>query len=275
MTEAAGPERQPHVILCGLGHVGMRVLNLLVRLGENVHVITDRTRDEWRAAVERHASLIVGDARDERALRQAGIEQARAIVVATDNDLTNTSIAIDAKRINPSITVVMRLFDQQLAQSIESALGLRMALSASALAAPAFAAAAMGERSLGSFTLNDSLFVIEEHVIDAGRSVGACQPAHATAPAAVLRSGQIVAAAKPSAEMRQGDTLIALTEARAPRNREVAAMRPRDISDRLRGAAGGLRKTMVQISRPLRRALATLIAIVFASVIVFHFGLQL
>ena len=161
-----------HVIVCGLGHVGYRVTDLLLRLGETVTVITLETRDDWlRAVTARGAWVLVGDARDDHMLIDAGIERARALIACTGIDLANVEIALDARQLNPAMPVVARLFDQNLASEFEANFGLRRALAMSALSAPLFAAAALGERIVASFPVDDSLYVVGRLAIPGGSPV--------------------------------------------------------------------------------------------------------
>ncbi len=126
---------------------------MLNRLGEQVTVIAARVNDEWRAELEESGvRIIAGDAANERLLKEAHIEAARAIIVVTDNDLANVSIMLDSKRANPAIAIVLRLFNQQLAPQIEASFDTRRALSTSLLAAPAFAAAALNTAVMGTFS---------------------------------------------------------------------------------------------------------------------------
>ena len=67
-------------------------------------------------------------------------ERARAIIVATNDDMANLEVAMDARRLNKNVRVLLRLFDQQIAQKIAGALAIDGAFSASALAAPIIAA---------------------------------------------------------------------------------------------------------------------------------------
>jgi len=41
-----------HFIVCGMGHVGYRIVDLLGRLGETVAVITQSARAEWIDAAQ-------------------------------------------------------------------------------------------------------------------------------------------------------------------------------------------------------------------------------
>jgi Trk K+ transport system NAD-binding subunit len=81
---------QQHVIVCGLGHVGERVYSLLASLGEQVVIVNDVTPLFWQEMeAGQNSKLVLGDARNERILRQAGIGSARAILIVTGNDMTN------------------------------------------------------------------------------------------------------------------------------------------------------------------------------------------
>ncbi len=157
-----------HFIVCGMGHVGYRIVDLLGRLGETVSVITQSARAEWiDAAQARGVPVRVGDAQDERLLAEVGIHEAQAVLAVTDQDLVNIEIALDAKRLHPDIPVVIRLFEQNLARQLEATFDIRRALAMSALAAPVFATAALGERIVSSFTLNGSLYVIGRLTLEA------------------------------------------------------------------------------------------------------------
>ncbi|MEO6326760.1 MAG: NAD-binding protein [Thermoanaerobaculia bacterium] len=160
-------EDQAPVIVCGLGHIGYRVVELLQQLGTPVSVITLAAHSEWLAAVEaRGARVVLGDARQDDRLREAGLAEARALVIVTDHDVVNIEIALDAKRLRPELPIVLRLFDQNLARQMESGFDIRSASAVSALAAPAFAGAALGERTLGSFSLDGRTMVIGKHTVD-------------------------------------------------------------------------------------------------------------
>ncbi|HLK55306.1 MAG TPA: NAD-binding protein, partial [Chthonomonadaceae bacterium] len=151
-----------HIIVCGMGQSGYRIVSLLLRLGERVTVVARETREEWRkATVARGVEVIEGDARDVTLLVQAGVDQATCLIATTDNDLVNLEIALDTKKHRPELPVVLRIFDQTLAQQLEKAFDVRSALSMSAIAAPMFAAAAMGENAVCAFRMEEQLYVIQ------------------------------------------------------------------------------------------------------------------
>ncbi|MDQ3940169.1 MAG: TrkA family potassium uptake protein [Actinomycetota bacterium] len=135
---------EKHVIVCGLGRVGFRVLSWLTRLGEDVVLIESR-EDHALLEVARSwkVPVIIADARRREVLEQAGIMRATSIVPCTNDDLVNLTVATAARALRPDIRVVIRTFDDTLATNLEKGFDIHFAYSTSALAAPAFAAAAM------------------------------------------------------------------------------------------------------------------------------------
>ena len=131
-----------HVVVCGLGHVGYRVVEELRALGEDA-VGVEREPSEFVTTLRAQGVPVhVGDARRDDLLAETGIARAKAVVCATNDDLANLEIALDAKRMNPNIRVVMRMFDQRLAAKVGGALELDQSFSTSALSAPVIALSA-------------------------------------------------------------------------------------------------------------------------------------
>jgi hypothetical protein len=83
--------------------------------------------------------------------------------MASDNDLANLEIALDARRVSPEIRVVLRLFDQNLANKNREGLDIRLAMSQSALSAPAFTVAALDPSIVNSF-VHDGYLVVTRRV---------------------------------------------------------------------------------------------------------------
>src|SRR5690606_25772808 len=133
-----------HIVLVGLGHLGYRVAEQLKEMGEKI-VILDLDPKTHTAAAARQMSIpvIQADARYPGALEGANIEKARTIILASQDDAMNLQIALKSRSLNPSIQVVIRIFDEDFARSLRSQFGF-VALSATEMAAPVFAAAAAG-----------------------------------------------------------------------------------------------------------------------------------
>jgi Trk K+ transport system NAD-binding subunit len=133
-----------HVVLIGLGHLGFRVLRELHELGQDVVVIELKPdADLINAGRQMGMPIIQEDGTRSEALLGAGLPVASAIVICTQNDQLNLRIALKARKLNPNIRVVVRIFDDEFAQSLEEQFGFQ-AISATWVAAPRFAAAAAG-----------------------------------------------------------------------------------------------------------------------------------
>lgn len=151
---------EDHIVLCGLGNVGVRVLERLVALQEKVMVVE---REEAGRFVARARDLavpvVIGDMRTAEALTRANIQHATSIVACTNDDLANLEAGLLARAERPTIRVVLRMFNQNLARRIEDSLGVTTALSTSILSAPAFAMAALDDTVVGSFELDGELML--------------------------------------------------------------------------------------------------------------------
>jgi Trk K+ transport system NAD-binding subunit len=127
--------------------------------------------------------VLVGDARQGELLEKASLLEASALVACTESDLTNLAIALEARELKPNIKIVMRMFDQQLAERVSSGFGIRTAFSTSALSAPAFAAAATRAVVEHSFYVDDVLLVVSRITVMpgsplAGKTVGEIEQDH-------------------------------------------------------------------------------------------------
>lgn len=133
-----------HIIVVGIGHVGLRVIRTLVQMGFEVVAIDLVITAELDAQLrDIDVPAIVGDGRNARILDQAGLGHAKALIIATSNDHINLEATMRVRDMNSSIRIVTRMWDHQLAQQIERFFDVEV-LSASDLAAPAFAGSAVG-----------------------------------------------------------------------------------------------------------------------------------
>ncbi len=147
-----------HIVVCGLGKVGYRViLQLLEMQQELVGVERDPQGVFLEQVRAEGVPVLVGDARNRDLLEKAGVPLASAVVACTEDDLTNLEIALESRDLNPGIKVVMRMFDLRLAERVRRGFGIQTAFSTSALAAPALAAAATRAAVEYSFYVDDVL----------------------------------------------------------------------------------------------------------------------
>lgn len=158
-----------HVVVVGLGKLGFRTYKLLRSLGQRVVVIESDGSKPFLEHVRRDgAPLFVGDARRDELLVEANVREAAAIVLATSEDLVNLEVALDARRMNPNVRVVLRMFDQAIADKIAGAVGIHVAMSQSALSAPAFATAALASGVMASTEIAGQLVITRRITVGAG-----------------------------------------------------------------------------------------------------------
>lgn len=133
-----------HIVLIGLGHLGFRVTNQLHEMGQDVVVIELDPKATLVTCVrDLGIPVLADDGTSEAALKAAGVQKAKAIMLCTQKDSLNLQMALKARGLNRNIHVVVRIFDDDFAHNLEEQFGFR-ALSATGAASPVFAAAAAG-----------------------------------------------------------------------------------------------------------------------------------
>jgi len=167
-----------HIVLVGFGKLGYRIFHLLRKLDEPVVVIERNASNQFLEELRADGSpLLVGDARREALLEEANIRQAKSIILATDDDLANLEVALDAQQMAPNVRIVMRMFDQNMADKTRTGFDIDLAMSQAALAAPTFATSAVAPAIVGSFVVGKNLIAMQRWLVRGGgpldgRSVG-------------------------------------------------------------------------------------------------------
>ncbi len=158
-----------HVVVCGLGTVGARVLELLADRGIAVVGIDhDEDAPGVRTAHRLRVPVIIGDTSHVEVLRSAGIERCRAMLAITDGDITNLDTAMVAREQNPAARITMRMFDGDLAIRVERRLALGTSKSVSMLVGPAVVAAVSGRRMQETVSAGRRVLLLTEVTVEAG-----------------------------------------------------------------------------------------------------------
>ena len=153
------PERG-HVIVVGVGTVGYRTVEELVRLKAPV-VAVDRADDgEYLTLIRAKTHVVIGDGREPETLLRAGVKHAKAIVILTPSDAVNLGVGLTAKELHPEIRVVLSILDADFATKVDSISEVDAALSSPVLAAPTFVGAALYETAVASFRLDSRFFTL-------------------------------------------------------------------------------------------------------------------
>ncbi len=154
-----------HVVVVGLGAVGLRVVEELLRYGLPVVVIeSDEQNRHLAQGRALHVPVIIGDATEKTTLDAANVTTASAVAILTSNDLTNLETGLSLrqhlKAAGHDVPIVMRIFDRPLGRVIEESFGFRLVRSTSALAAPWFVGAALGLDIVSTFYVEQELLLV-------------------------------------------------------------------------------------------------------------------
>jgi Trk K+ transport system NAD-binding subunit len=204
-----------HTILVGLGHLGYRVVEKLHAMDESVVVIElNPSADLFTSVQKRGIPIIQDDATRPPALEAAGVERARTIVLCTQNDALNLKVAVKARSLNPKIQVVVRIFDDDFADSLQKQFGF-IALSATAMAAPAFAAAAAGADITNPISVEGESLSLARLKVDSksmlvGMTVGEIEQTYDVSVVLLKHDSEQDLHPPASQTIRAGDTLATL-----------------------------------------------------------------
>lgn len=172
LASVLGQLRAPlsgHFVVIGLGYVGTRVTTQLHELGYDVVAIDQsETARGTQLVREQGIPLIVGDASQQETLRQAWVENCRAVLALSSSDVVNLEVALHTRNVQPNAQVVLRLFDGDFARRVEQAFDIPISRSVSSLAAPAFAAALLEREVIGSIAVRRRVLLIAEVPVAAG-----------------------------------------------------------------------------------------------------------
>ena len=148
--------RRDHVVVVGLGQVGMR-LCLLLRACRIPLVAVEADEDGERVGIAKELGLpvVIGRAADPSLMRRLSLHRARAVAAVTADDLENISVAMTARGIHADIRTVLRVGDGNVANETRSLLALGIVRDVHRLAATLLAAKILGRGAESVVCLDD------------------------------------------------------------------------------------------------------------------------
>ena len=158
--DAARVPVRNHYIVCGLGGIGVQIVNQLHAHGHEVVVIERDSNNRFlNTARSLGIPILQGDASLSDTLTTANVQRAEALLAVTSDDTANLQIALSAKSLAPKLPVVVRNQDPQFSRMVQQVFEFEAVLCPAELATPSFAAAALGGRILGNGMTGNSLWV--------------------------------------------------------------------------------------------------------------------
>ncbi len=124
-----------HVILCGLGRLGFFIAEGLLKQGEKLLIVE---KSESSPTIEyfrsRGADVYIGDARLPRVLQDVGVARAKALYSVINSDYANLEVGLNARSFEPSLRLILRIFDESMSQRIKEHLDVHLTFSMTAIA---------------------------------------------------------------------------------------------------------------------------------------------
>ena len=210
-----------HFIICGGGRFGRAVAAEFAR-SQASYAVVDLDPDGCELAGTPGLPIVKGDAGDDQALREAGVERARGLVAALPEDDANLYVVLTARQLNPELTIITQAAEQRSIDKLRLA-GADQVVSPYLIAGRAMASALL-RPSVVNF-LDEALYrettalqieqlQIPERSLLVGQSVtdaGLGAATGATVVAIHRPDGTLVSAAEAlTATVRNGDILVAV-----------------------------------------------------------------
>lgn len=162
-----------HILVIGLGTVGLRVVRQLRAAGRDVVVVEKNEHNRHLGQVRAlGVPVVIADGTLPEVLASVRLATASAVAVLTSDDLANleTGLAVrDQLGTRWKTTpVVLRIFDPALARSVRETFGFHNVRSTAALAAPWFTGAALGLDVLSTFYAGDEPLLVARLTVTPG-----------------------------------------------------------------------------------------------------------
>ena len=215
--EALAATVERPIVVCGLGRVGYRIAAQLLDLGQPVVGIDTTASPLVTILIERGMPCIIGDVHDKEVLRRAGVPRAQAVLACTNQDLVNIETVFHVRELNPQARIVLRLFEDSIADEIQETFDVKAVISRSAVAAAAFAHAAIGMEVLETFALKDHTYFLTKLTLEAtsplvGTQLGTTADAYDVTVVCLQRNGHMHIEPENETALHAGDTLFVFAE---------------------------------------------------------------
>ncbi|MGM0371488.1 MAG: NAD-binding protein [Halobacteriota archaeon] len=144
MTDRNYDLLENHVLILGWGELTEAILEE-IEPGETYVLVTEET-DRVARLADRDIEVLMGNPSDEAPLRSAGIEHARTVLVATNDDGDDALAVLTARELNPDVRIVAAATNRENVPKLRRA-GADSVISPIALGARMLVDASFGDRA--------------------------------------------------------------------------------------------------------------------------------
>jgi voltage-gated potassium channel Kch len=132
--------RRDHVVVVGLGQVGLRLATKLATMGHPVVVVErDPPPSNLRIAKAAGIPVVLGNASERAVLDRLALGRARALAAMGSQDLDNVEVAITARAVAPDLAIVLRAGEDDAITETQSLFAVGQVRDVSALTAASVA----------------------------------------------------------------------------------------------------------------------------------------
>jgi Trk K+ transport system NAD-binding subunit len=167
------PGMAGHVVVIGLGSVGMGVIEGVLGGGRELVVVERFDTNRYLNQVRQHGvPLVIGDATLGQTLDSVNLSRAAAVAIMTSDDMVNIEVGLAVRdRLGErwaEVPVVLRVFDRELGARLEQSFGFRHVWSTAAISAPWLVGSVLGMDVLFSFYVGNHPFLLARLQVGAG-----------------------------------------------------------------------------------------------------------
>jgi Trk K+ transport system NAD-binding subunit len=159
-----GPRTMPrrdHVVVVGLGQVGLRLCMMLRTLGVPVAAIElDPDADNIRRARQYNIPVIIGRGSSRAVLRRLSLERARALAAVTSDEIENIAAAVAGLAIRRSLRTVLRAGGGDVLDETRALFRIGSVRDVYLIGGTVLAAAALGSTANEAFLVDEVVWVV-------------------------------------------------------------------------------------------------------------------
>ena len=161
LGRAAVPRRD-HVLVVGLGQIGLRLCALFRELGIPVVAIEQNPdAKNVQRAKDQRLPVVIGSGASQRLLRRLSIRRARALAAVTSDEVENIAITIAARGVREDLNIALRAGDGDATSETKSLFNIGVVRDVYRVGGTALAAAAVGYDAEEAFPYHGTMYLVD------------------------------------------------------------------------------------------------------------------